>query len=107
MIDSIHTTYDENIQFDWCLTIPNAMIVAACFLWKDNYADAVEAAILSGFDTDCNGATIGSVFGLLYGADGIPEHLRKVFPETVNTSVHGYNRMTISDLVKKTISNIK
>lgn len=37
VVDGIHARYDETLQFDWCLTIPNAMLVTACVLWHDDY----------------------------------------------------------------------
>ena len=102
VVNDIHAAYDEKIQFDWCLTIPNAMLVTACILWHDSYDDAVAAAVLAGFDTDCNGATVGSVFGLAGGIDSIASKWSAGFAPMVNSSVHGYHRLSLDELCRRT-----
>ena len=102
VVNDVHAAYDEKIQFDWCLTIPNAMLVTACILWHNNYDDAVAAAVLAGFDTDCNGATVGSVFGLAGGIDSIASKWSAGFAPMVNSSVHGYHRLSLDELCRRT-----
>jgi len=101
LIDSIHARYDEKRQFDWCLAVPNAMIVTACTLWHDSFEEAVAAAICSGFDTDCNGATVGSLFGLSNSLERIPVQLRMEFPTKICSSVHGYHEMSFDDILER------
>ena len=62
------------------LTIPESGYVADsltaalyCILHTDNYEDAIKTAVLLGYDTDTNAAITGSVAGVLYGMDSIPE----------------------------------
>ena len=102
VVDGIHARYNETLQFDWCLTIPNAMLVTACVLWHDDYDAAVTAAVLSGFDTDCNGATVGSLFGLSHGRHSIPSRWHEAFPPVIHTSVHGYHALTFPDAIERT-----
>ena len=90
VFDEIHSRYNENEQFDWCLAIPNAMIVTVCLLWKEDFSESISAAVLAGFDTDCNGATVGSVRGAAGGFEGINPKWYKAFDGEINTSVHGY-----------------
>ena len=103
MVDRVHNRYDESKQFDWCLAIPNAMLVTACVLWAKSFDDAIGAAILCGFDTDCNGATVGSIMGFSYGVDSIAPVWRETFPSVIHTSIHGYSRMPIAELVDRTL----
>ena len=102
VVDGIHARYNETLQFDWCLTIPNAMLVTACVLWHDDYDAAVTAAVLSGFDTDCNGATVGSLFGLSHGRHCIASRWYEAFQPVVHTSVHGYHALTFPDAIERT-----
>lgn len=102
VVNDVHAVYDEKRQFDWCLTIPNAMLVTACILWHDSYDAAVAAAVQSGFDTDCNGATVGSVFGLAGGIGSIAPKWWAGFAPVVNSSVHGYHRMSLDELCRRT-----
>lgn len=107
VIDAVHSRYDERLQFDWCLTIPNAMIVTACLLWKESYMDAVSAAICAGFDTDCNGATVGSAMGLAGGRAAIPERLLNAFPAVLHTSVHGYYELPLAEAIDRTVRQVR
>ena len=66
----ITARWDEHSSHDWCHTISNAEIVTACLLWcSDSYTHAICRAVMCGFDTDCNGATVGSIYGMLCGYD--------------------------------------
>lgn len=107
VVDGVHELYNEGLQFDWCLTLPNAMLVTACSLWHRSFDDAMCAAVLSGFDTDCNGATVGSIFGLAGGIDSIHKKWSERFAPVVNTSVHGYHRITLDELCGRTLAIVR
>ena len=47
-----------------------------CILTTDNYRDCILKAVNLGLDTDSVGAIAGSLAGILYGFDGIPEDWR-------------------------------
>lgn len=106
--EKIHKKYDEHTGHGWCHTISNAMIVVAALLYgKGDYGKSVCMAVEAGFDTDCNGATVGSVLGMRNGLKSIPECWTKPINDTLYTSIFGYNCIKISDGVKKTIEHIK
>ena len=44
-----------------------SITVAALLLHSDSFTDAVMAAVNCGFDTDCTGASVGAVMGILAG----------------------------------------
>ena len=99
--------YDEANGYDWCHTIPNAMIVAACLLYGGmDYEKSICMAVETGFDTDCNGATVGSILGMMLGAKNIPEYWIKPLNNTVHTSIDGYETVKITDLVEITLSHL-
>ena len=104
----IHNMYDEANGYDWCHTIPNAMIVAASLLYgKMDYSKSICMSVETGFDTDCNGATVGSILGMMLGAKNIPKYWTKPLNDTVHTSIDGYESVKISDLVEITLSHLK
>ena len=57
----------------------------------------------SGFDTDCNGATVGSVLGMLGGFSAIdPKWLSGLDP-VLTTSVHKYEHLSLEEVVDRTL----
>ena len=105
--DIIHEKYDEYTSHGWCHTIPNAMIVAASLLYgKGNFGKSICMAVETGFDTDCNGATVGSVLGMVIGIENIPEYWKKPINDTLHTSLFGIETVKISDCAKLTMKHI-
>ncbi len=103
----IHKKYDEHSAHDWCHTISNAMIVAASLLYGGgDYGKSICMAVETGFDTDCNGATVGSILGMSNGIESIPEYWTKPINDTLHTSIFGINTVKISDRVNLTMKHI-
>lgn len=103
----IHDEYDEYTGHGWCHPIPNAMIVAASLLYGErDFGKSICMAVETGFDTDCNGATVGSVLGIMKGIDNIPEYWKKPFKDTLNTTIFGVGKVCISKRAKLTLNHI-
>ena len=104
----IHDKYDEHTAYGWCHTNPNAMIVAASLLYGEgDYGKSICLAVETGFDTDCNGATVGSIFGMAHGIKSIPEYWTKPINDTLETLVFGVGTVKVSDKAKLTLEHIK
>ena len=85
------TRYDEWDKQDAVHTVSNAELVAAALLWGGlDYSKTICLAVQCGFDTDCNGATAGSIVGMMVGCDGIDQKWTDPISGLANTSV--YNR---------------
>ena len=66
-------------HYSWVHTINNAAAVSAGLLWGDgDYTATVGLTVQAGWDTDSNGATAGSVAGVLLGAAALPGHFIKM-----------------------------
>ncbi len=108
VFDKIHARYDENDEHDWCLTTTNAMVVVASLLYGEgDFAKSICLAVETAFDTDCNGATVGSILGMANGIESIPEYWTKPFNDTLETPIMGLGKVKISDRVKITMQHIK
>jgi ADP-ribosylglycohydrolase len=55
-----------------CNSVPNHGFTVIGWLYGENFGDQLCKAVNCGFDTDCTGATLGSVLGILGGSRGIP-----------------------------------
>ena len=102
-INDFHERYDETLTHDWCHTISNAEIVAVSLLYgAGNYRKAVCTAVSFGFDTDCNGATVGSIMGVALGYDKIPADFTSKTGDTLETNVFGRETVSIKQMAKDT-----
>lgn len=103
----IHQKFNEYSEHGWCHTISNAMIVVASLLYgKGDYGKSICMSVETGFDTDCNGATVGSVLGMMGGIDSIPEYWKNPINDTLHTSIFTVGTVKISDRVKMTLEHI-
>jgi ADP-ribosylglycohydrolase len=103
----IHTLYDEHSEYGWCHTNANALIVCASMLVTGgDYSRAICRAVQTGFDTDCNGATVGSILGMRGGLKCIDEKWLKPLHGALDTSIVGMGTVKIDELIDKTLSHI-
>lgn len=104
----IRSLYDESNFYGWCHTIPNDMIVAMSLLYGGgDFGKSICMAVESAYDTDCNGATVGSVLGMANGINSIPYEWQEPINDTLHTSIFGVGTtIKISDAVKKTMAHI-
>lgn len=104
----IHSAYDEHTDHGWCHTISNAMIVtAALLLGEGDFGKSICTAVGMAFDTDCNGATVGSILGMRNGIDGIDEYWKKPVNGKIHTSIFGTETVNIAQAVEKTLEHIR
>ena len=103
-IDMIRSHYDETNGHGWTHTIPNVMIVTAALLYGDgDYGKTVCLAVGAGFDTDCNGATAGSILGVMLGINAMPNKWTDRIGDTLESSLEGYSSVSVSEMAKKTL----
>ncbi len=104
---AIHAKYDEKTGYGWCHTISNAMIVVASLLYGNgDYEKSICMSVETGFDTDCNGATVGSIMGMANGIESIPECWTKPINNKLYTSIFGVGTVSITDMAQKTLEHI-
>jgi len=105
---SIHTKWNEHLEYDWCHTISNAMIVTAALLYgKGDFGKSICLAVQTGFDTDCNGATVGSVIGMAYGSKAIGNEWSDPINGKLHTTLFGVGTVDIKERAEMTMRHIK
>jgi ADP-ribosylglycohydrolase len=84
-------------------TINNAALVLLGLLHSGgDFGRAISIAVMGGWDTDCNGATAGSVMGALLGAEALPPKWTAPLSDTLRSDLVGMNESRISDLAART-----
>ena len=91
-------------HYHWIHTFNNAAIVIIGLLYgKGDFEKSICISVIGGLDTDCNGATAGSIVGIMLGAKALPEKWIKPLNNRVESAVIGYNNSRISELAKRTL----
>ncbi|MBT2906028.1 ADP-ribosylglycohydrolase family protein, partial [Streptomyces sp. McG8] len=67
--ETLATMEEETAGFGWIHTVPNAAVITAGLLYGDgDFSRSIALTVRGGLDTDSNGATAGSVAGVMCGA---------------------------------------
>lgn len=84
-------------------TINNAaLVVMGLMFGADDYQKGIVVAVRGGWDTDCNGATVGSILGARFGASELPAKWTGVLNDRLLSSVRDCNDNRISELAQRT-----
>ena len=103
----IHARWDEHSSHDWCHTISNAEIVAAALLYgAGDYGRSICMAVQTGFDTDCNAATVGSILGMRGGTAAIGPAWTEPIRGELDTAIFGVGRVKLAEVARKTLGHL-
>ncbi|MBR3504340.1 MAG: ADP-ribosylglycohydrolase family protein [Clostridia bacterium] len=99
--------WDEFKAYDWVHTVSNAEIVAASLLYGGgDYGRSVCRAVQTGFDTDCNGATVGSIVGMMRGSAAVGAAWTAPICGMLDTAIFGVGRVSVEDMVSLTMRHL-
>ena len=89
-------------------TINNAaLVVMGLYFGEDNFEKGIVCTVRGGWDTDCTGATVGSILGLRLGAKNLPSKWISPLNDRLKSVVRDENDNKISELAKRTLSVAK
>ncbi|MFJ2472013.1 ADP-ribosylglycohydrolase family protein [Streptomyces sp. NPDC087659] len=105
VVDRLH---DAHGAYHWVHVVPNAALLAAALTHADgDFTGAVCRAVSGGWDTDSNGATAGSLTGLLAGRpDRLPERWTAPLKNRLATTVGGFDGIGFDSLARLTCDRI-
>ncbi|MET8581631.1 ADP-ribosylglycohydrolase family protein [Streptomyces collinus] len=91
IVDALHARHAATHH--WVHAVPNTALIAAALAHADgDFTGSVCRAVSGGWDTDSNGATAGSVAGLLAGDPGaLPDRWRTPLKNRLATSVADFD----------------
>lgn len=103
VIRDIHDRWDS-VPGSWVHTISNAEIVTAALLYGDgDFGKSICLAVQAAYDTDCNGATVGSIIGMAKGISAIPTEWTAPINGTLRTSLFGMESVSVTEMVDRTL----
>jgi ADP-ribosylglycohydrolase len=79
-----------------------ALVVWALLSGEDDYSVAVGEAVTAGWDTDCNGATVGGLWGLQ--GKPLPAHWTDPWQRRVAVNLAGVGELSLDSLVERTLA---
>jgi ADP-ribosylglycohydrolase len=83
------------------------MIVCLGLIYGElDFEKSLGISLISGFDTDCNCATIGSILGMVMGAKALPHKWIKPLNNKIKSGVDGFSLVNISELAERTVAQI-
>lgn len=84
-----------------------AVVVMALLLGERNFEKTITLAVMGGWDTDCNGATAGSILGAMLGAKKLPARWTDPLHDTLHTAIPNYAPIAISECARRSAAIAK
>jgi ADP-ribosylglycohydrolase len=101
VVDRLHAEFGA---YHWVHVLPNAALLAAALTHADgDFSGSICRAVAGGWDTDSNGATAGSLTGLLAGRpEALPGRWTTPLGNRLATSVPGFDSIGFDALAEMT-----
>jgi len=84
-----------------------ALCVVALMLGQGDFHHGITLAVMGGLDSDCNGASVGSIVGAICGASGAPAHWTARLNNTLKSQIIDYHPIPISDCAQRAMEIVK
>lgn len=102
---AVEAIYERYGHLPFNHSIPNTCIAVMGLLYGGgDFGQSIERTVMGGFDTDCTGATVGSIMGVLLGAQALPEAWIAPLQDRVSSSVAKVGTVRISSLAERTVA---
>ncbi|MFJ8857418.1 ADP-ribosylglycohydrolase family protein [Streptomyces sp. NPDC102451] len=107
VVDRLHEAYGSTHH--WVHVLPNAALLAAALTHADgDFGRSICRAVSGGWDTDSNGATAGSLAGLLAGRPAaLPDRWTAPLKNRLATSVTGFGAIGFDTLAELTYQEVR
>lgn len=78
-----------------------AITVAGLYYGEGDFEKTISYTVMGGVDTDCTGATAGSIIGAILGAEKLPAKWVAPFGDRLTTYIRGHEELSIRDLAQR------
>jgi len=90
-------------RYNWIHIFPNiAMVIIGLLFGEGDLGRTICITTMCGLDTDCTSGQAGALLGVMLGAQGIPARWKEPLEDRLETSVIGFQRLSISGLSRWT-----
>ncbi len=103
--EAIDELYREFGELHWVHVLNNTALSVFALLRSDgDFERAITTVVSGGWDTDSNGATVGSICGALAGADALPTRWIEPLHNRLETSIPGFAATGFDRLAERTLA---
>jgi len=103
--ETFRRVMDKHGHYHPVHTINNAaMVILSLVHGRMDFARTICISVMCGLDTDCTGATAGSIMGAMLGAKALPGEWVEPLEDSLDSIVVGMTRNKISDLARRTVA---
>ena len=85
-------------------TVNNALVVIGAMIYGQmDFHQSICTSVEGAWDTDCNGATCGSIVGAASGVKGLNSSLVAPLNDTIKPKVFGFEEIAMQELADRTL----
>src|SRR5207245_8524486 len=99
--ERVDALYERYGHYHWVHAINNTALVAAALYAFDDFSEAICGTVQGGWDTDTNGAAVGSIFGALRP---IEERWSAPLKGRFASSLPSFDGISLDALVARTLA---
>lgn len=101
--DAVDRLYEEFAGMSPVHTLNNlALVVWALASAHGDFGAAIGNAVAAGWDTDCNGATVGGLMGLM--GTSVPDAWTRPWAGRIGLSLAGFAELQVDEVVERTVA---
>ena len=101
---AVDRLYERFGRYHWVHSINNTSLIVAALLYSDgDFEKAICNVVMGGWDTDSNGATVGSVMGTILGANRLPGRWIAPLHNRIRSSLKDFDNSAITQLADRTV----
>ncbi len=100
--EAFQAVRDKLAHYNWVHTLNNSAVISLALLWGEGDPLRSPAlSVMSGWDTDSNTATVGSVVGAFHGAAALPVTLTEPLGGRLRSAIRDYDNISLDDVADR------
>ncbi|RLL84559.1 crystallin [Petrotoga sp. HKA.pet.4.5] len=102
-INVLRKTEDNFQRYNWVHLYPNtASVLTSLWFGEGDFDKTMKIVSSFGYDVDCNAGEVGTILGIMYGANDFPSYWSDPLKDTLETYLPDFSKIKISTLAQWT-----